>query len=218
MGAWAAPGGSRGTSQGGRGGLNYSPRSVLSAGRSALSPQRGRLEILLILVSFFGRFGGRFRPFWRFGRPKLVPEPPSNRYIFEKYHIGSCKMVNHANVRLAAGKPRFARIRGGRHEVKKCQNGAKVGPRSLQDRSKIVLNRSCSSSSVFASFFDRFRLRFGDVWGAKMDPQSGTELPGGGPLGGPGRPWARLGAVLCPIGGSGSLFGLSCAPFGTFSG
>ena len=48
--------GSRGTSQGARGGLNYSRRSPLSAGRSALSLQRGRLKMLLIFVSFFDRF------------------------------------------------------------------------------------------------------------------------------------------------------------------
>ena len=86
---------------------------------------------------------------------------------------------------------------------------AKMEPRWAQDRSKIAPRSSWIdffSSSVFASFFDRFRLRFGAVWGAKMDPQSATELPGRGALGGPGRPWARLGAVLCPIGGSGSFF------------
>ena len=115
---------------------------------------RNFVNFCVVFWSFWGRFwlrfGGRFRPFWRLGRPKLVPEPPSNRYIFEKYHIGSCKVVNHAIVRLAAGKPRFARIRGGRHEVKKCQNGAKMGPRSLQDSSKIVLDR----------LFLLFRFRF----------------------------------------------------------
>ena len=38
--------------------------------------------------SSWGRFGlrlgGHFRSFWRFGRPKLVPKPSSNRFIFEK--------------------------------------------------------------------------------------------------------------------------------------
>ena len=149
---------------------------------------------------------------------------------------------------------------------------AKMEPRWAQDRSKIAPRSSWIdffSSSVFVSFFDRFRLRFGAVLGAKMVPKIDTEMPGGGPwgvqggpglvlvrscvrlvarvrffdplallfgpfwdalgpvlgllgaslrlrgaflgfswggLGGPGRPWARLGAVLCPIGGSGSLF------------
>ena len=63
---------------------------------------------------------------------------------------------------------------------------AKMEPRWAQDRSKIAPRSSWIdffSSSVFASFFDRFRLRFGAVWGAKMDPQIDTELPGGGPWG-----------------------------------
>ena len=135
---------------------------------------RNFVDFCIVFWSFWGRFwvrfGGRFRSFWRFGRPKLVPEPPSNRYIFEKYHIGSCKMVNHANVRLAAGKPRFARIRGGRHEVKKRQNGAKMGPRSLQDSSKIVLDRLFllfRFRFVFLSFSAPFRCRLGCQNGAQ---------------------------------------------------
>ena len=64
---------------------------------------------------------------------------------------------------------------------------AKMEPRWAQDRSKIAPRSSWIdffSSSVFAAFFDRFRLRFfGAVWNAKMDPQIGTKLPGGGPWG-----------------------------------
>ena len=157
MGAWAAPGGSRGTSQGGGRPKLLPPIPLFRRSVAVFAPKRSSqnfVDLGVVFWSFWGRFwvrfGNRFRSFWRLGRPKLVPEPPSNRYIFEKYHIGSCKMVNHANVRLAAGKPRFARIRGGRHEVKKCQNGAKMGPRSLQDRSKIVLDR------LFSLFHFRF--------------------------------------------------------------
>ena len=64
--------------------------------------------------------------------------------------------------------------------------GAKMEPRWAQDRSKIAPRSSWIdffSSSVFASFFDRFRLRFGAVLGAKMVPKIDTELPGGGPWG-----------------------------------
>ena len=73
---------------------------------------------------------------------------------------------------------------------------AKMEPRWAQARSKIAPRSSWIdffSSSVFASFFDRFRLRFGVVWGAKMDPQSDTELPGGA-LGGSR---AALGSSWC---------------------
>ena len=63
---------------------------------------------------------------------------------------------------------------------------AKMEPRWAQDRSKIDPRSFWIDffySSVFVSFFNRFRLRFGAVWGAKMDPKSDTELPEGGPWG-----------------------------------
>ena len=84
---------------------------------------------------------------------------------------------------------------------------AKMEPRWAQDRSKIVPRSSWIAffpSSIFASFFDRFRLRFGAVWDVKMYPQSDTELPGGGPWGVQGglglvlvRSFVRLVARCC---------------------
>jgi len=84
---------------------------------------------------------------------------------------------------------------------------AKMEPRWAQDRSKIVPRSfwiAFFPSSIFVSFFDRFRLRFGAVWGAKMDPKSGTKLPGGGPWGVQGglglvlvRSFVRLVARCC---------------------
>ena len=73
---------------------------------------------------------------------------------------------------------------------------AKMEPRWAQDRSKIAPRSfwiDFFSSSVFASFFDRFRLRFGAVLGAKMVPKIDTEMPGGA-LGGSR---AALGSSWC---------------------
>ena len=64
----------------------------MSAGRSVLSPLDFRFKINVGFDVDFGTFGCRswvplgdhFRSFWRLFRPKLVPEPSSNRLIFEK--------------------------------------------------------------------------------------------------------------------------------------
>ena len=91
------------------------------------------------LGSFWGRswvpLGGHFRSSWRLGRPKLVPEPSSNRLIFEKVIL--CEIV------------RFPILLGssGSHMV------APKRPRSLQDGSLILLDR-------FFSILD-FRFDFG---------------------------------------------------------
>ena len=67
--------------------------------------------------------GGHFRSCWRLFRPKLVSEPSSNRLIFEK-------VIFHETLRfpmvLDVFSPKMA---------------AQDGPRSLQDESKIVLDR-----------------------------------------------------------------------------
>ena len=86
---------------------------------------------------------------------------------------------------------------------------AKMEPRWAQDRSKIGPRSSwivLGGLLFFASFFDRFWLRFGAVLNSKMAPKNDSIVALWGPLGGPRLSWARLGAVLCPIGGSGSLF------------
>ena len=77
-----------------------------------------------------------------------------------------------------------------------------MGPRSLQDRSKIVMDRFFSP----LPFSFRFLIVFGSVlvpFGVPRRTLSVAPDCRGGPLGGPRRPWARLDAVLCPIGGSG---------------
>ena len=77
--------------------------------------------------SFWGRswvpLGGHFRSCWRLFRPKLVPEPSSNRLIFEKVivHETSAGVV-------------FRAFPG-------PQESTQNDPRSPQDGSKIVLDR-----------------------------------------------------------------------------
>ena len=64
----------------------------MSEGQTVASPLGFRIEIYddfdVDFGSFWGRswvpLGGHFRSSWRFFRSKLVPEPSSNRLIFEK--------------------------------------------------------------------------------------------------------------------------------------
>jgi len=114
-----------------------------SAGRSLPDSLGFRIEIEVDFDIGFGSFwgrswvplGGHFRSSWRLGRSKLVPEPSSNRLIFEKVIL--CEIV------------RFPILLGssGSHMV------APKRPRSLQDASFIVLDR-------FFSILD-FRFDFG---------------------------------------------------------
>ena len=115
----------------------------MSAGRSHSDPLDFRIEIYVDFDvgsgSFWGRswvpLGGHFRSFWRLFRPKLVPEPSSNRLIFEKVIL--CEIV------------RFPILLGssGSHMAPPKR------PRSLQDGSLILLDR-------FFSILD-FRFDFG---------------------------------------------------------
>ena len=134
MGAWecgpVVPGppplGSWGTSQGLPGG---GPGSKLQDSITSLDPSNSHQSLCDVDVdfwSFWGRswapLGGHVRSCWRLCRPKLVPEPSSNRLIFEK-------VICHETLSF----PNIC-----------CQNcpqdGAKIDPRSLQDGSKIVLD------------------------------------------------------------------------------
>ena len=64
----------------------------MSATRSPLSPLDFRINMYVDFDVDFGSswgrswvpLGGHFRSFWRFFRFKFVPEPSSNRLIFEK--------------------------------------------------------------------------------------------------------------------------------------
>ena len=80
-----------------------------------------------LLESFWARswvpLGSHFLSCWRLFRPKLVSEPSSNRLIFEK-------VIFHETLRF----PIF---------VFNTKIDPKMGPRSLQDGSKIVLDGSC---------------------------------------------------------------------------
>ena len=78
----------------------------------------------VVFLSFWGRswvpLGGNFRSFWRFFRPRLVPEPSSNRLIFEKV---ICHEIIHFPLLLGVW----------------CSHAAlPKRPRSLQDGSLIV--------------------------------------------------------------------------------
>ena len=106
----------------------------MSAGRSHSSPLDFRIEIYddfhVDLGSLWARswvhLGGRFRSFWRLFRPKLVPEPSSNRLIIEK-------VILHEIIR-------FPILLGssGSHMAPPKR------PRSLQDGSLILLDRILS--------------------------------------------------------------------------
>ena len=100
--------------------------------------------------SSWGRFGlrlgGHFRSFWRLGRPKLVPRPSLNRFIFEKvnFHETSAGVVSGA--------------------FPGPQDDTQNDPRSPQDGSKIVLDRVFRLLLFrfdFVSFSVPFWCRFG---------------------------------------------------------
>ena len=106
----------------------------LSESQTLPSPLGFRIKIYVDFDVGFGSLWGRsgvplgshFRSFWRLGRPKLVPEPSSNRLIFEKVIL--CEKV------------RFPILLG--------PSGSRMAPpkrpRSLQDGSLILLDRFCS--------------------------------------------------------------------------
>ena len=85
---WPPPQGPGGASQGG----GPAPMSVH---QSLLSPLGFRIEIYddfgVDFGSFWGRswvpLGGHVRSFWRLFRPKLVPQPSSNRLIFQNVFV-----------------------------------------------------------------------------------------------------------------------------------
>ena len=92
-------------------------------------------KIMSILMSIFGRLGVHLGSLWgvmlgscwHLFRPKWVPEPSSNRLIIEK-------VIFHETLRF----PILVGQNG-------PQDRAKIDPRSLQDGSKIVLDRFFSS-------------------------------------------------------------------------
>ena len=107
--------------------------------------------------------------FWRLGRPKLVLGPSSNHLIFEK-------VIFQKNERHCSHSMKM--------RSKTAQDGTPNGPRSLQDRSKIVLDRYFFLLIFrfdFGSLSDRFWCRFG--------LPNGT---GGGPLHCANRPLVRF--------------------------
>ena len=123
----APPGGSRGRGPGSK----LQGSLPATSAHFQLSTLQIRIKIYVDFDdefwSFWGRswvpLGGHFRSSWRLGRSKLVPEPSSNRLIFEK-------VIVHETIRFimvwAVFSPKMA---------------PQDGPRSPQDRSKIVLDR-----------------------------------------------------------------------------
>ena len=112
----------------------------MSAGQNMASPFGFSTKAYVVLDVDFGSFwgrswvplGGHFRSSWRFFPLKWLPEPSSNRLIFEK-------VVVHGTIR-------FIRVWG----VFSPKRAPQDGPRSLQDGSKIVLD----------CFFCLFDFRF----------------------------------------------------------
>ena len=147
------PGAPPGSSQGG----SRPQTTRTNSGHFHLSTLQIRIEIYddfdVDFWSFWGRswvpLGGHFRSSWRLGRPKLVPEPSSNRLIFEKVILREIL--------------RFPILLGssGSHMAPPKR------PRSLQDESLILLDRFLLF--FFGSIFYRFRLRFRSFQEAQVD-------------------------------------------------
>ena len=119
--AWPHSPGLLGRLQGGAGALKSAPRSVAS-------PLGFRIEIYLDfdvgLGSFWGRswvpLGGHFRSSWRFIPLKWLPEPSSNRLIFEKVFVH--EIVCFFNTLGVFGLPHGA------------SKATKIAPRPVLDR------------------------------------------------------------------------------------
>ena len=118
---------------------------------------------VLILVSFFDRFGVALGPLLgaHLGhvgahfRPEWLPKPSSSRVIFEKVNF-------HGILRFPID-----------FDVFWLKMGTQNGPRSTQDRSKIVLD-CFFSCSIFVLIFDRFFVGLGSDFGVPKWPQEGT--------------------------------------------
>ena len=98
---------------------------------------------------------------------------------------------------------------------------AKMEPRWAQDRSKIGPRSSWivfGCLLFFSSFFDGFSLRFGAVLGLKMDSKNDWKLPLGVFLGGLGRRWRHLVAILGHLGPSWGHLGSSWGHLGAILG
>jgi hypothetical protein len=144
-----------------------------SEGRSVANPLGFRIKIYVDFDIDFGSFGrrswvplgSRFRSAWRVFPLKLVPEPLSNRLIFEK-------VILHEIVR-------FPILLGssGSHMAPPKR------PRSLQDRSLIVMDRFFSTLD-FRFDFGSFSAPFWVVLGRPNGPLWVGEKSANRPLGG----------------------------------
>ena len=155
--------------------------------------------------SFWGRswvpLGGHFRSSWRFFRSKRVPEPSSNSLVFEK-------VIVHETIC-------FIRVWG--------VSGPKMvppnDPRSLQDGSKIVLDRYFFLL-IFRYDFRSFWVPFLVVLGCPNGPLEVT------PRGANRRAHVRVSVCVCVCLGSvllsscrlGSFFGRFGVVLGSFLG
>ena len=108
--------------------------------------------------------GGHFRSFWCLGRPKLVPEPSSNRLIFEKVNLHE---IVRFPILLGSSSSHMAPPKR---------------PRSLQDGSLILLDRFCSLLD-FRFDLGSFSAPFWVVFGRPNGPLEVTERGANRPLG-----------------------------------
>ena len=151
------PGGPWGASLGGGSG-------PMSAGRSHSDPLDSRIEIYLILISIWNRFGvdlgSLLGSFSLLLAPFSVQVGPGT--VFEPSHLRKSNFSQ--NITFPNTFYVF------------CLHMAPQNdPRSLLDGPKIVLDR-CFSSSIIASFFHRFGIGFGPNLGAQMEPGASAEL------------------------------------------
>ena len=190
---WAAsPGVLGGPGAAGRGGWPAETTRVVGGN----PPRVFASKSMLILMSFFGRLGLGFGSVWGsllahfrpFVGPSWCQDPlrtvlSSKRRIFTKHYVFQW----------------FGAFFRPRWRAKTTQDRSKTGPRS----SWIGFLASC----FFVLILDRFRLGFGVVLGAQIDPGGWHQTRVFGP-------WGRLGAVPFSSCGSGSPFWSSWAPLG----
>ena len=114
---------------------------------------------------FWGTFSALLAPWSAQVGPRAPFEPIHLRKISHWILQGGESRKRTFSVR----KPRFARIRGGRHEIKKCQNGAKMTNKSIPKSIIFVYASWNRSLGGFLCFWVPKWTQVRTKMGSKMD-------------------------------------------------